>query len=513
MDSNTHSTGPPAPPEDLAGLPAVVAELEAEDLDQLTDTTLTQDTLALQQWRDRIEGQFLRRLAAVDARRAAGADRGVPAPSTAGWLRNRLRMSAAAAYEAVRTARALFRGPLTGTADALLAGAISPAHARVLAQGTHQLPDQVTREAEPVLVETATQVDPPRLRQAVGYLLQIADPEGADAARERRHARRGLWLSATFDHMVAVSGLLEAEAGHIVRTALEPLARPSDADDTRQGGQRTADALTELARRALEAGGLPKTGGVHPQLLVMVDLDSLAGRPGGSGGALGWAEPLEAEACRRLACDGAVTRVLVTRQPGGQELSDQPRGSSEPAGHGLHDCPLDPDPPELEGLRGRLRAAVALLPPVLGGAPSQPLDVGRATRVVSPAQRAALAVRDGGCVFPDCDRPLAWCDGHHLWHWTDGGPTELWNLALVCRAHHRQVHEGGWHLARGPDGRFTAAPGQRTRRPAAQPAHATSTPVWATEPQVFPSQPDPDALPDPGRSSGGSAERITSWPP
>jgi hypothetical protein len=111
MDSNTHSTGPPTPPEDLAGLAAVVAELEAEDLDQLTDTTLTQDTLALQQWRDRIEGQFLRRLAAVDARGAAGTDRGVPAPSTAGWLRNRLRMSAGAAYEAVRTARALFRGP------------------------------------------------------------------------------------------------------------------------------------------------------------------------------------------------------------------------------------------------------------------------------------------------------------------------------------------------------------------------------------------------------------------
>jgi hypothetical protein len=110
---------------------------------------------------------------------------------------------------------------------------------------------------------------------------------------------------------------------------------------------------------------------------------------------------------------------------------------------------------------------MALLPPVLGGAPSQPLDVGRATRVVSPAQRAALAVRDGGCVFPDCDRPLAWCEAHHLWHWLDGGPTDLWNLALVCRAHHRQVHEGGWHLARGPDGRFTAAPGQRTRRPPA----------------------------------------------
>jgi hypothetical protein len=58
----------------------------------------------------------------------------------------------------------------------------------------------------------------------------------------------------------------------------------------------------------------------------------------------------------------------------------------------------------------RLRAAMALLPPVLGGAPTQPLQVGRASRVVQPAQRAALAVRDGGCVFPDCTRPLTWCE-------------------------------------------------------------------------------------------------------
>jgi HNH endonuclease len=107
---------------------------------------------------------------------------------------------------------------------------------------------------------------------------------------------------------------------------------------------------------------------------------------------------------------------------------------------------------------------MAQLPPVLGGAPSQPLEVGRASRVVTPAQRSALAVRDGGCVFPDCTRPLAWCEGHHLIHWLDGGPTDLANLALVCRAHHRAVHAGGWQLTRGPNGRCTATPPDRHRR-------------------------------------------------
>jgi hypothetical protein len=109
---------------------------------------------------------------------------------------------------------------------------------------------------------------------------------------------------------------------------------------------------------------------------------------------------------------------------------------------------------------------LAKLPPVLGGAPSRPLDLGRATRVVTPAQRQALAVRDGGCVFPGCSRPLAWCEAHHVRHWLDGGPTDLDNLALVCRAHHRAVHEGGWQLIREPDGRFTATPPHRKHQAA-----------------------------------------------
>jgi hypothetical protein len=118
------------------------------------------------------------------------------------------------------------------------------------------------------------------------------------------------------------------------------------------------------------------------------------------------------------------------------------------------------------GLQTQLQAAVPRLPAVLGGARRQPLEVGRATRVVQPAQRAALTVRDAGCVFPGCDRPLAWCEAHHLWHWVDGGPTDLVNLALLCRAHHRAVHEGGWRLARGPDGGFTATRAQRRHRAA-----------------------------------------------
>ena len=210
---------------------------------------------------------------------------------------------------------------------------------------------------------------------------------------------------------------------------------------------------------------MPQAGGVRPQLLVTVDLDGLLGRPGAIGGDIGGVGPLDREACRRLACDGALTRVVVSRHP-------DPTGQPHPGPHhgpaADHGLAADHDSSSAtEALQGRLQTAMALLPPVLGGAPTQPLDVGRATRVVQPAQRMALAVRDRGCVFPGCDRPLAWCDAHHLWHWVDGGPTDLNNLALLCRAHHRAVHEEGWQLTRGPDGRFTASPGRRRQDTAA----------------------------------------------
>jgi hypothetical protein len=376
-------------------------------------------------------------------------------------------MGASAAHAAVRTARAVFGGALPETAAALVGGGISPAHAMVVADGTQGLAEHVQLAADPLLAETATRLDPPRLRQAVAQLCQVADPEGTGRLHERRHDRRGLWVSPTWEGMVAVDGLLEPEAGSIVLAALEPLARPAAAQDCRSGGQRTADALTELARRQLEGGGLPKAGGVRPQLLVTVDLDSLLGGSGSLAGETSWAGLLAPEACRRLACDGTVTRVLISRQSGHGQ-GDRCHGDQEAeAARDLYDGPEDPRSeaadatPNLHGARDvavRLRAAADKLPPTLGGAPRQPLEVGRATRVIHPAQRAALAVRDSGCVFNGCDRPLGWCEAHHLHHWLHGGPTDLSNLALLCRAHHRAVHEGGWQLIRGPNGQFTATP-------------------------------------------------------
>jgi hypothetical protein len=435
MDPNTYSMPVPA---GLGLLTAAVDDLAAQDLTRLPDGEAARRVLVLRRLVDRLEGQWLRELAGVDGRGAAGVEHDTHADSTAGWLRGRLRAGHRQASSWVRTARALFRGPLAGTGRALAAGELSPGHAAVLAAGTVDLPPGTAAEAEPVLLEVAGRLDPPGLRRVLGHLHDVADPEGAEARVQHQHQRRGLWLSATLAGMVAIDGLLEPEAGETLLAALEPLARPAGAEDDRSGSQRRADALAELARRALEGGRLPQTGGVRPQVTVTVELAGLLGHPGLPGADGGWVGPLPVETVRRLACDAAVTRVLVARHP--LEAADGGDGHR----HATRDDEAAGDLPR------RLRAAIALLPPALGGAPREPLEVGRATRVVSPAQRTALAVRDGGCVVSGCDRPPAWCEAHHLRHWLRGGPTDLENLVLLCRAHHRAVHEGHQHLHRRP---------------------------------------------------------------
>ena len=94
----------------------------------------------------------------------------------------------------------------------------------------------------------------------------------------------------------------------------------------------------------------------------------------------------------------------------------------------------------IDGETARRLACDSTVSRVITDAASQPLEVGRKTKVVPPALRRAVAVRDGGCAFPGCDRPSSWCDAHHVRHWADGGTTSIDNLVLLCRRHHRLVH-------------------------------------------------------------------------
>ena len=104
-------------------------------------------------------------------------------------------------------------------------------------------------------------------------------------------------------------------------------------------------------------------------------------------------------------------------------------------------------------------------------APSARLDYARAVRSVTPDMFRALAIRDGGCRFPGCNRPASFTDAHHIVFWRHGGTTDLANLVLLCARHHHLIHQPGWNLVLRPDGALEVTTPQGLTRTSRPPGH------------------------------------------
>jgi 5-methylcytosine-specific restriction endonuclease McrA len=327
--------------------------------------------------------------------------------SCAAWLSWRVGLDLGAARERVRVARALETLPLL--AQALARGELSYAKVRALTRVA--TPETETRLLAVGRAGTAAHVE----RIVRGWRWVDRRAEARETAQ--RHASRALHLHQDEDGMVVLRGRLEPEVGALLiqalaaaREALYQRARVPDGQvghggvsaETPTMAQRQADALALLAEAALHHGLDPGAPGERYQVVVHIDAQALAEpeQPGQS--VMEDGARVSAETSRRLACDAS--RVVMR-----------------------HDD------------AGRL------------------LEVGARTRTIPPALRRALRHRDRGCRFPGCG--VRFGQGHHLRHWAHGGPTTLSNLALLCRRHHRAVHEEGYQVARGPDGAL------RFRRP------------------------------------------------
>jgi hypothetical protein len=375
---------------------AFISELETEEVESFTDTALGDDLTDLRRAMDRIEFQFSRRLD-LFARRQGYVTFGFV--TLVSWLRQACRLSPGAASQHAQLARNL--PSLPDTSNAFAAGEIGFHHAAVIAHSVTEVGAEAVVRQESTLLEAASKLDPKLLSFIARQIRHCEDPDGTLADANENHERRYLHLSQTFGGLFVIDGRLDAEGGATLRAALNALDERWKADDNRSGSQRRADALVELARQRLDAGNLPEVGGQKPHLSVTASMSTLLKEPGCAAGDLEWSQPIAADTARRIACDCAMTRVLL-------------------------------------------------------GPNSEPIDVGRCTRTVPPALRRALVVRDKHCRFPGCDRPADWCDGHHLIHWIDGGETNLANTCLLCRRHHRFVHELGWQLRWGAPGEIIA---------------------------------------------------------
>ena len=378
-------------------LALAVEAFDAEELGAVDGETLSEELIGMRHSIDRLEAQFSRRLVRFDLVRGY---EGAGAADLISWLRWACRMGTSAAARRLHLARQLTELPETEAA--WRSGAISTGHAAVIGRTVDEMGDDGARAAEPTLLEAADRMNPGHVWLLGQRLRHALDRERALADANAMYERRRLHLTRGLDGALTLDGLFDPEAGAILRTAIDALTRPLP-DDDRIAPQRRADALVELARRQLDGGALPASGGQRPHLSVVVPAAALRHEAGAPPAELEWSGPIVDQTARRMGCDAVCSTIEVDE----------------------------------EGM---------------------PMTVGRATRTVPPSIRRALVVRDRGCRFPGCDRPPAWTDGHHLVHWADGGETALENLVLLCRPHHRLVHEQGWTLRRNDDGELVAAP-------------------------------------------------------
>jgi len=270
------------------------------------------------------------------------------------------------------------------------------------------LGDLAPDDAVFALIASAAELSVEKLAARAREVRAELDEDGiADRERYLRD-RRFLRVSPVGDGMTRLSGLLDPESAAVVVAAYDGATSP------RRGGPRFVDPGAVAA-----ADDVVRDERTTEQLALdaFVELVRLGGE--------------------------ADTRVLPARRPAVRVLVAE-RDLARGAGAG-----------QFEGQTAaisiatveRFRCDAGEVPMIFNGA-GQVIDVGREQRLFTARQRIGLGARDGGCLFPGCDRPPSWCEAHHIIPWSRGGRTDLADGVLLCRHHHLLVHDNGWRVER-----------------------------------------------------------------
>jgi hypothetical protein len=363
----------------------------------------------------------------------------------------------AAAETVVKRARALTPGcnldgtpvpavaPATGTAA--LDGRLSTPMIDTIIGALTQVPPEHRDDAERDLLTFAEDAGHKQVAALGARIVAHLDPDGAEPdttepaipSRELslRRKRSGVW---------ELNGRFDDETGARASALFDTLAQRRTTDegpDLRSPQERYGDAFSDAIDLALNAPDLPMQAGERAHVMVVVSLADLKSGIGTT----------------RL--DGTGT----TPQAGGGRATLSDLGTTPQAGVGraaLGDLGTMPktgvgratlgDAGTISAAEARIHACDCMLIPAVLGKKSEPLDLGHQSRLITTGIRRALYLRDRGCAFPGCHRPPRHCQGHHIRHWADGGPTELGNLVLMCAHHHRLLHRSGWQVRIAADG-------------------------------------------------------------
>ncbi|QQZ12559.1 HNH endonuclease signature motif containing protein [Rhodococcus sp. 21391] len=349
-------------------------------------------------------------------------------PNTKMWLASKTLLEVGAAGRIVLLGRGLRLQP--EIADEYFDTNISAEHAALIVKFCERPPKGMPLEALDdcrnalLFAATGPTANTDAVRAVIARLERAFEsddpPPSEDTDLNEFHA------SKTLNGRVAVRGDLDAVTGEMLLSALSGLSKPRPAQDgtkdPRTPGQRRADGFTELLRRYLDSGIAGEEGGERPHVSLHVNAKDLADHTDCSARAqqdaassddslfavdgVAWTEwmgPLSLRAARLLSCDSIYTPIV---------LDDN----------------------------------------------GAPLDLGISTRTVTKRQRKALVARDRGCAFPGCGAPPSWCEGHHIIHWSAGGPSDMGNLVLLCGFHHRLLHHSDWEIEMGADRHPTFIP-------------------------------------------------------
>ena len=313
--------------------------------------------------------------------------------SCAQWLNWRCGMSIGVAREKIRVARAL--PGLPQISKVFSEGRISYSKVRAMTR-------VATPKNESALLNVALHGTASHVEKQVQLYRRVKRIE-ALAKENERHQHRELSWRIDDDGYYTFKGRFTPEQGAVIQQALKkaqdalweqnrpvPGVPGTASEDKEPIAARRADALERVADSYLAKDEAPRSGGDRYLVNLHTDSNTLRSDGAGAESELEDACHVSAETSRRMACDAAIVHWHET-------------------------------------------------------AAGEPLNVGRKTRTIPPAIRRALHQRDRGCRFPGCTC-TRFVDAHHIHHWADGGETRMDNLVLLCRRHHRLVHEGGFGL-------------------------------------------------------------------